>query len=138
MEQVKVMTANATIYVGQIVKLDTTRGNCVLPCGANGRAFGIAQPGSRAAPIPDVTDSPAIAALAGETLEVYVLGKVCQVRAGGTLTAGSPLKSDASGLAVVTAETTGLKEFSVGIALTPAVVNEWADVFVMPQVIYTP
>jgi hypothetical protein len=139
MDQPCIMTANATILVGSLVMIDSSRNNAVIPCTSNAKAFGIAALGSRAAPIPDITDDPPIAALQGEELEVFTLGKFCLVRAGGPITPGADIKSGGStGAAVVCAETTGLKEFSVGNAMEAASSGEYFKCLVAPRVLYTP
>lgn len=137
MDQPQIMMANGTIPVSSIVKLDTSDNNSVLVCGANGRAIGVSQHGSRTAPIPDVTASPAEAAQVGESLQVYTVGMTCLLRAGGTITPGAYIKSDSSGDGVVCAETAGLKENYVGISLEAAADGELFKVIVQPGTVTT-
>jgi hypothetical protein len=139
MDQPQVMYANATILVASIVMIDTSRNNAVIPCTSNARAFGVAALGSREAPIPSVTADPPEAAQAGDNVEVFTAGRVCLCRAGGTITAGAEIKSGGStGAGIVCAETTGLKENSVGTALEAASSGEYFKLLVMPKTITTP
>lgn len=139
MDQPQVMTANGTILVASIVMIDSSRNNAVIACTSNAKAFGVAAIGSREAPIPSVSADPPEAAEAGEMVEVFTAGRTCLCRAGGQITAGADIKSGgATGAGVVCAETTGLKENSVGVALESASSGEYFKLLVMPKTITTP
>ena len=127
MSQPRTMRANGTINVSRFVKIDTTDNNSVLECGANEKAFGIAQAGGREAPIPSVTADPVEAANDGDNVQVHTLGAECLLVIGaGGCTAGDYLKSDASGGGVAIASTQGLLENVGAIALETASAAELA------------
>lgn len=71
----------------------------VVPSGDNAEIIGVAQEGSRQAPLADYV-STVLAAQAGDSLEVYSAGEVCLVEAGAAISAGNLLKSNANGQAV--------------------------------------
>lgn len=83
----------------------TLSGNkTVAQAGDNQEIIGVAQEGSNRAPLQDYV-STVYAAQAGEQLEVYSVGELCLVEAGGAITAGQLLKSDSQGRAVPVATT---------------------------------
>lgn len=67
----------------------------------------------------------------GETVDV-VVGGVCRVKAGGTITRGALLVSDANGKAVVAAPAAGTNNQIIGRALAAAVLDDLVDVLVIP------
>lgn len=75
----------------------------VLQATANAQILGIAQEGTREAPIPSVSTN--LAASDTETLSVYGLTEECLLELGGTVTVGARLKSDANGKGVAAATT---------------------------------
>jgi len=69
---------------------------------------------------------------------VRVIG-IARVKATGVIARGSRVKVTATGTVIQTAETTGLKENVVGVALQTAAVNDEIDVLLTPGVaVYTP
>lgn len=102
---VKSLRANGTIRVARFVKQDTGDNNSVLEADANEQVIGVSQMGGRDAPIPTLTTDPVEAAQAGDDLKFHSIGDNCLIEAGGTITAGAFLKSDADGKAVVIATT---------------------------------
>ncbi len=136
----QLMTANATITVGSIVMSDPNSGNdnMVIPATANAKPVGIAQNGSRQAPIPSVIDSPPIAALQNEELNVFTIGCTCQALAAGTIVAGNDLKSNGTnGGVIACVETTSFgKEWSVGQAVENATSGSWFRMIVAPRQLY--
>lgn len=117
MSQPRTMRANGTINVSRFVIIDTGDNNSVTEAGANGKCFGISQPGGHAAPIPSVTDDPVIAAIATENIQIFTATAECLLVSGGNWTAGDYLKSDANGAGVTLAGTQGLLENVGAIAL---------------------
>lgn len=140
MDQAPIMQANATIVTATIVMIDSSRNNAVIPCTSNGKAFGVADLGSRDASIPSITTDPPNAALQGEMIKVYTAGHVAMLRASGPITAGADIKSGASsGTGVVCTDTTSSgKEYSVGQAMEAAASGEIFKVLVNPRVLYNP
>jgi hypothetical protein len=70
----------------------------IVVCGAGDEAIGVSHEGTREAPITGITP---LAAIAGESCQVYTDTWNCEVKAGGTIVAGDKLKPNASALAVV-------------------------------------
>ncbi len=69
----------------------------IVICGAGDEAVGVSHEGTREAPVTGVTP---MAALTGESCQVYTETWTCEVIAGDTITAGQKLKPDANGAAV--------------------------------------
>lgn len=69
----------------------------IIICGAGDEAVGVSHEGTREAPITGITP---LAAIAGESCQVYTDTWPCEVIAGGTITAGDFLKPDANAEAV--------------------------------------
>lgn len=94
--------ANGNITPSRFVKLDTTVDGKVLQAGAGDMIFGVAQEGTRLAPLSGWDDG--YAAKAGENIRVYAApeDKDCFLEIAGTTSVGDKLKSDGSGLGVVT------------------------------------
>jgi hypothetical protein len=94
------MIARGTIRPQRFVKVDTASNRGVLECGANERIFAVSQEGTNYAPLDDVILT-SNAAVNGQELRLYSDGDVCGVEAGGVITSGDYLRSDAVGRAVV-------------------------------------
>jgi hypothetical protein len=88
--------ANGTIGPSKFVKIDTTADGMCLQATAGDPIIGISQVGMRRTPGLAGSDI-AIAALAGEVIQVWGLGDVCPLTFGGTVTRGDLLMSDANG-----------------------------------------
>lgn len=97
------LRASATILPGTFVVLDNAANETVKPAGANAVAFGLARLGTKYAPgmatIYGGTESGA-AAFAGDPIAVHLAGDVGTALAGGPVTAGDDLETDANGCAV--------------------------------------
>lgn len=97
----RVMTASADVKVSRFVQLDSSNPQKVKQSGSGEACFGIAQAGGYQAPIPSVTDDPALAAAAGISLNVFTDGMQCLLVLGsGGATTGNFLKSDTNGAGV--------------------------------------
>ena len=94
------LLANGSITPARFVKLDTTQvGGFALQCGANDKIFGVAQQGTRQAPLSGLDDG--FAGIAGvNEITVYTVNDVCWVEVGGAVTAGDYLEADTNGRAV--------------------------------------
>ncbi len=88
--------AGGTIGPAVFVKLSTAADNTVLQAGAGDPIIGISQVGQRRVPGLAGSD-PTIAAIAGEFVEVFIIGDVAQLTAGAAFTRGDFLMSDANG-----------------------------------------
>lgn len=98
----------------------------VAQAGANDALFGISQLGTNTPPIPGVTSDKA--AVAGGSLRVHKPGERCFVTAGGTITAGDRLKSDADGKGVAIATSGTTPQRYGAIALQNAASGEFCEV----------
>lgn len=76
--------------------------NTVEVAGAGVQACGVSGEYTREAPIPGITP---LHAATGEPCQVYGLGDVCEVIAGGAIDAGDFLKPDAAGEAIAAVST---------------------------------
>jgi hypothetical protein len=94
--------ASANIAPSRFVKVSGNKQ--VAHAGNNGEIIGVAQEGSNRAPLQDMV-STVYAAETGQSVAVYGPGEMCLVEAGGTVSAGQLLKSDADGRAVAIATT---------------------------------
>lgn len=83
--------------------------------GANDKIWGIAQEGTRAAPLDGVT---AYAAIDGDSLEVFMPGEECLLEIGGTVADGAYLASTNAGLGdTATADQTyGARALEAGVS----------------------
>lgn len=120
--------AGGDISPSRFVKL--TGNNSVQQCVAGDDAIGVSHEGTREAPIPGVTP---LAAMSGESCQVYGADEPCEVAAGAAITAGAKLKSDLEGKAVPAlsgAETAGTIVPYIAIARTPAAVGEKVKVLI--------
>jgi len=91
--------ANGTIAPSRLIKIDTTGDGLALQAGAGDKCLGISQSGMKRAPGLPGSDT-AIAAEAGDPVQVYALGDVAMLTLGGTVARGDYLKSDATGRGV--------------------------------------
>jgi hypothetical protein len=95
--------ANGTIMPSCFVTLDVTRDNAVIQAtGSTAPIIGISQEGTLQPPnllaaLGSTAPTAQPAALAGGELKIYHFGDVCGLTAGGTLTAGDLITSDANG-----------------------------------------
>lgn len=129
---------NGTVVTSTFVKQDTSDNNSILAAGSGGIIFGVAQEGSRTAPIPDVTADPPQAGIAGESINVYQDGEFCLVRAGASITAGDKLKSDSNSYATPCTLSAGTREYYGAIALESASSGSLVRVRVETGAITTP
>ena len=90
--------AGGNIGPSKFVKLSTAADNKVLQAGAGEMPIGVSQRGTRNAPYSSLDDG--YAAISGENLQVHGPGELAVVECGGTVTAGTSVKSDGSGDAV--------------------------------------
>lgn len=89
--------ANGTIAPASFVKLDTAGPNLVVQAGAGEAAFAISQVGQKRAPGLAGSDV-AVAAAAGDVIQLFGMGDVCLLQADGTgWDEGQPIKVGASG-----------------------------------------
>lgn len=106
---VKAYKAGAQIGPYLIVKWDTADYQVVLAAAATDKLVGVS--------VPNIT------APSGQRVDVVLEG-IAQVTAGGTVTRGDPLTSDASGRAVTAAPGAGTNNRLIGFAETSAVVGD--------------
>lgn len=92
------MKSGGNITPSRFVKLSTAADNTALQCGAGEMPIGVSQRGTRNTPYSSLDDG--YAAISGENLQVHGPGELAVVEAGGTVTAGTSVKSDANGKAV--------------------------------------
>lgn len=121
--------ARGNISPCTIVKGDTATDFGALACGANGIAIGIAQEGSKAAPIPSAS---ALAAASGDPIRIFGPGEQCLLVLGGTVAAQDKLISDASGAGVtVGAYSSSTPQYVIAIAQQAGVAGEKIQVEVV-------
>lgn len=92
--------AGGNISPSRFVKGESGESNTILQAGAGERAIGVSHESTLEAPIPSAS---AYAATDTLTVQVYGLGEVCEITAGGSIAAFAPLKPDANGKAVTAA-----------------------------------
>jgi len=97
------LQANGNIRPSRFLQVDATASMHCIEGTANCDVIGISQPGSREAPIPSVTT--VYAAQAGENIQILGQGDITHIEAGGAITAGNRLRSDAQGRGVAIATT---------------------------------
>lgn len=88
--------ARGDIAPSIFVKLDGSD-HGIVAAGADDDAVGVSYPGSREAPLPGVTP---LAAIDGESCQVFTEATPCEIVAGASITAGDLLKPNASGHAI--------------------------------------
>lgn len=76
-----------------------------------------------------------LGAEAGQMLDVHRAG-LAEIELGGTVAAGDPLTSDASGKAIRAVAAAGTTVWIVGYADGPGVVGDYIDCFVAPGVLH--
>jgi len=110
----KPYTAGATIAARRIVKFGAADGAVIQAAAATDKLIGI---------------SSDLGTATGERQDVFMIGNVAEVDAGGTITRGDSVTSDASGKAVTA--TTG--QVAVGKAEVSAVSGDVMTVIVSPH-----
>lgn len=121
--------AEGVIRVGRGVKQGTAEGG-LLECDANEAALGISFRDTRRSDYVASTDaSNAVHANTGEPVGYYTSGARCWAVAGGTITAGDYLETDADGQ--MTTSSTD-KHKVVAKALSGGVSGDWIRVEVLP------
>jgi hypothetical protein len=118
----KAYTAAGTIDQYTIVKFDASDTTVVEAGAATDLLLGVAY-------IPGVSGTQKVS---GDRLEI-VLSGVAEVKAGGTITRGALLTSDASGQAVAAAPATGVNNQVIGRALASAVSGDVFPVLIAQQ-----
>ena len=76
-----------------------------------------------------------MAGLTGEMVDVHLAG-LASVELGGTVTAGAPLTSDATGRAIVATVAVATNKRVIGVAHEPGVVGDIIDVWLAPAPLY--
>lgn len=105
----------------------------VSEAGANEQCIGIAVDAARDAPTDYNTTN--YAAVAGDSLKIYGPGEVTKALAGGTITAGQNLITDAQGRLVAAATTGTTVQNILCEALSDAILDQMVDVIVKPLAI---
>ena len=115
------LLARGDINPSRFVKQDTATNFGALEANANELVIGISHDSSRDAPIPSAST---LHAANGDQCRIFGDGDVCLLVAGGAITAGIQVKSDADGKGVVIA-TTGATLQNIGaVALEDAASGE--------------
>src|SRR5262245_32651574 len=110
--------AGGTINVGRVVKIDATADNQVIQVTAvSDTGIGIAKRSMRDTPGLTGSDN-TVAALAGDSVEVYGPGSVCPAVASAAITRGAKLAATATGKVVTAAG--AASNFQIGWALESA------------------
>lgn len=115
-------TAAGTIDQYTIVKFDASDNTVVEAAAATDSLVGVAY-------IPGVSGTQKVS---GDRLEVVISG-VAEVKAGGTITRGALVTSDASGQAVAAAPSAGVNNQVIGLALVSALSGDVFPVLLAPQ-----
>lgn len=102
----KNFVAGADIEPYRIVKFDSADGKVIKAAAATDKVLGVSQQ--------------TITAPSGQRVDVVMAG-IAEVKAGGTITRGDLLTSDASGQAVTAAPAAGSNNRIIGVALVSAV-----------------
>lgn len=125
----QMMTASGTIAVSRFVAISGD--HTVAAAGSGDVPIGISQDGGRYAPIPTVTDSPPVAAISGEQLQVHFPGAPgVLLELGDTVTAGQKLKPSTGGVGIPVAGTGSLEEDYGAIAMRGGASGEKVPVLV--------
>lgn len=120
--------AGGTIAPSRFVTISTVNAQEVLQATANAVCVGVSQEGQKVTPgLPGADDT--IAAQAGDPLQVYTFGTIAKLTAGGAVTLGALLESDATGRGIVA---TGAARNVGGMALQAAAAGEKFDCWVFP------
>lgn len=112
---VKAFKAGAAIEQNRIVKMDSADGQVIKSAAATDKHVGVSVA--------------SIDTASGDRVDV-VLSGIYEVKAGGTITRGDPITSDASGQAVTAAPSAGTNNPVIGRALTSAVSGDLVDVLI--------
>ncbi|AFY72079.1 hypothetical protein Pse7367_3856 (plasmid) [Thalassoporum mexicanum PCC 7367] len=115
-------TAAGTIDQYRIVKFGSSDNTVIEAIAATDRLVGVAY-------IPGVSGTQKVS---GDRLEV-VLSGVAELKAGGTITRGDLVTSDANGQAVVAAPGAGVNNQAIGKALVSALSGDVFPVLLAPQ-----
>jgi hypothetical protein len=122
--QAPLLEAGGDIGVSVFVKLSTSAGHTALAAGANEQVIGISQVGPKEPP--GLSGASALAAAAGDQLQIFGLGDICLLKAGsGGWTAGDNLKAGTAGVGVVAASTGTTVQNIGAVALTDAAGDEY-------------
>lgn len=113
---VKAFKAGAAIEQNRIVKMDSADGQVIKSAAATDKHVGVSV-GS-------------IDAASGDRVDVVLAG-IYEIKAGGTITRGDLITSDASGQAVAAAPGAGTNNPVIGRALTSAVSGDLVDVLIV-------
>lgn len=113
------LLAGASVTPNRLVKLGAADQTVILSTSASDKSIGVS--------------SPLITAATGAVVDVAI-GGVAEVIAGGTVTRGDRITSDANGAGVTAAPAAGTNNFVVGIALESAVSGDVFSVLLVPQV----
>jgi len=94
------LLCNGNVSPSRLVKLDTTQvGGYVIQCVGSDRPIGVAQEGTRQAPLSGLDDG--YVGIAGvNEIVVYTTNDVCWIEIGGAVTTGDYLKPNSSGQGV--------------------------------------
>jgi len=122
--QAPLLEAGGDIGVSVFVKLSTSAGHTALAAGANEQVIGISQVGPKEPP--GLEGASALAAEAGDPIQIFGLGDICLLKAGsGGWTAGDNLKAGTAGVGVVAASTGTTVQNIGAVALTDAAEDEY-------------
>jgi hypothetical protein len=117
----KAFTAAGTIDQYTIVKFDSSD-TTVVEAGVDDSLLGVVY-------IPGVSGTQKVS---GDRLEVVLIG-VAEVKAGGSITRGDLVTSDASGQAIAAAPAEGINKQVIGKALASAVSGDVFPILLAPQ-----
>lgn len=124
--------AGGNVTPNSFVKLSTAANFTVLLCGANEQMVGISGDGTNAAPIEGAS---VYAGIAGQEIDVHLAGEQCLLKLGASssvTTGGLMIKSDASGLGVVTgAYSSAVPQFIGALSLRGGADGELIEVWVV-------
>ncbi len=123
--------SGGTISPCRAVKIDVSADRQVVQATASSKCIGIAQEGQKGAPGLPGSDS-AIAALAGDQLQVIGPGRVALAELGSAVTSGDDLEADGNGR-LVPATTTGVHNIVARALEAGAATGMRINVFVMPH-----
>ncbi|MBL0142654.1 MAG: DUF2190 family protein [Betaproteobacteria bacterium] len=114
----KAFTAGAAVAQNRIVKMGAADGAVIVAAAVSDKPIGVSVA--------------SIDAASGGRVDVVLAG-VYEVKAGGTITRGDPITSDATGQAVTAAPAAGTNNGIIGRALQSAVSGDMVDVLICPS-----
>lgn len=114
------LLAGASVTPNRLVKIGAADQTVILSTAASDKSIGVS--------------APLITTATGAVVDVAI-GGVAEVIAGGTVTRGDRITSDANGAGVTAAPAAGTNNFVVGIALESAVSGDVFSVLLVPQVL---